>query len=35
MCRTYSFRGGAVGAAISSIDQALWDIKGKCYEAPA
>ncbi|MDP6451966.1 MAG: mandelate racemase/muconate lactonizing enzyme family protein [SAR202 cluster bacterium] len=32
--RRYSFRGGAVGAAISAIDQALWDIKGKRYDAP-
>lgn len=32
--RAKSMRGGAIGGAISAIDQALWDIKGKHYEAP-
>ena len=34
MYRKYSFRGGALAGAISAIDQALWDIRGKHYEAP-
>jgi galactonate dehydratase len=32
--RAFSFRGMAVTGAISAIDQALWDLKGKHYEAP-
>jgi galactonate dehydratase len=32
--RLYSFRGGALAAAIGAIDEALWDIKGKHYQAP-
>lgn len=32
--RTLSFRGMAVTGAISAIDQALWDIKGKHFEVP-
>lgn len=32
--RAYSMRGMAIGGAISAIDQALWDIKGKHYQAP-
>ena len=34
MYRSKSMRGGAVGGGISAIDQALWDIKGKHFEAP-
>lgn len=34
MYRQYSFRGGAIAGAIGAIDEALWDIKGKHYEAP-
>jgi galactonate dehydratase len=32
--RNLSFRGMAVSGALSAIDQALWDIKGKHFEAP-
>jgi galactonate dehydratase len=32
--RAFSFRGMAVTSAIAAIDQALWDLKGKHYEAP-
>jgi galactonate dehydratase len=32
--RILSFRGMAVTGAISAIDQALWDIKGKHFEVP-
>ncbi len=32
--RAKSMRGGAIGGAISAVDQALWDIKGKFFEAP-
>ena len=32
--RNLSFRGMAVSGALSAIDQALWDIKGKHYETP-
>lgn len=32
--RKYSFRGGALAGAIGAIDEALWDIKGKHYQAP-
>ena len=32
--RAVSFRGMAVAGAISAIDQALWDLKGKHFEAP-
>ncbi|MGD1050257.1 MAG: mandelate racemase/muconate lactonizing enzyme family protein [Solirubrobacteraceae bacterium] len=32
--RAFSFRGMAVTGAISAIDQALWDLKGKHYGAP-
>jgi galactonate dehydratase len=32
--RAYSMRGMAIGGAISAIDQALWDIKGKHFDAP-
>jgi galactonate dehydratase len=35
MYRKYSFRGAAIASAIGAIDQALWDIKGKHYSAPA
>ena len=29
-----SFRGNSIAAAISGIDMALWDIKGKRLDAP-
>jgi galactonate dehydratase len=32
--RPFSFRGMAVTSAIAAIDQALWDLRGKHYEAP-
>ncbi|MDQ1629496.1 MAG: galactonate dehydratase [Actinomycetota bacterium] len=32
--RAYSMRGMAIGGALSAIDQALWDIKGKHFEVP-
>ncbi|MBI4304856.1 MAG: mandelate racemase/muconate lactonizing enzyme family protein [Chloroflexi bacterium] len=32
--RRYSFPSAAITSAISAIDQALWDIKGKRYGAP-
>ena len=32
--RSLSFRGMAVSGAISALDQALWDIKGKHFDAP-
>jgi galactonate dehydratase len=32
--RALSFRGMAVTGAISAIDQALWDLKGKHFEVP-
>lgn len=32
--RAYSMRGMAIGGAISAIDQALWDIRGKHFQAP-
>lgn len=32
--RVLSFRGMAVTGAISALDQALWDLKGKHFEAP-
>jgi galactonate dehydratase len=32
--RAFSFRGMAVTSAISAIDQALWDLKGKHFEVP-
>ena len=32
--RKFSFRGNAISAAISAIDIALWDIKGKKYQTP-
>jgi galactonate dehydratase len=32
--RAYSMRGMAIGGALSAIDQALWDIKGKHFGAP-
>ena len=32
--RSSSFRGASVGAALSAIDVALWDIAGKHYGAP-
>lgn len=32
--RAYSMRGMAIGGALSALDQALWDIKGKHYQAP-
>lgn len=34
MYRAFSFRGMAVSGAISAIDQALWDIKGKALQEP-
>ena len=34
MYRAYHFRGSAVMGAISAIDIALWDIKGKYYNTP-
>ncbi len=34
MYRSRSMRGGAIGGALSAIDQALWDIRGKRFEAP-
>jgi galactonate dehydratase len=34
MFRSRAMRGGAIGGAISAIDQALWDIRGKRFEAP-
>lgn len=34
MYRFSHFRGAAVGAAISALDIALWDIAGKHFEAP-
>ncbi|MGA8681175.1 MAG: hypothetical protein WB592_11920, partial [Acidimicrobiales bacterium] len=32
--RALSFRGMAVTGAISALDQALWDLKGKHFEVP-
>ena len=32
--RAHSMRGMAIGGAISAIDQALWDIRGKHFQAP-
>ncbi|MEX2376961.1 MAG: mandelate racemase/muconate lactonizing enzyme family protein [Dehalococcoidia bacterium] len=32
--RNKNFRGGAIGGALSAIDQALWDIRGKHFQAP-
>lgn len=32
--RTFSFRGMVVSGAISAIDQALWDIRGRHFDAP-
>lgn len=32
--RAYSFRGMAVTGALSAVDQALWDLKGKRFEVP-
>ncbi len=32
--RAFSFRGMAVTGALSAIDQALWDLKGKRFEVP-
>lgn len=32
--RALSFRGMAVTSAISAVDQALWDLKGKHFEVP-
>jgi len=34
MQRNKNMRGNAIGGAISAIDQALWDIRGKHYGAP-
>ena len=34
MYRSKSMRGGAIGGALSAVDQALWDIKGKHFGAP-
>ena len=34
MFRSRAMRGGAIGGAISAIDQALWDIRGKHFSAP-
>jgi galactonate dehydratase len=32
--RAFCMRGMAIGGALSAIDQALWDIKGKHFQAP-
>lgn len=32
--RGYSFRGMAVTSALSAVDQALWDLRGKRFEVP-
>jgi galactonate dehydratase len=32
--RALSFRGMALTGALSAIDQALWDLKGKHFEVP-
>ncbi len=32
--RSFSFRGMAISGAISAVDQALWDIKGKVLDEP-
>jgi galactonate dehydratase len=32
--RSVSMRGMAIGGALSAIDQALWDIRGKHFQAP-
>lgn len=32
--RALSFRGMAVSGAISAVDQALWDLRGKHFEVP-
>lgn len=34
MYRSFGWRGITLGGAISAIDQALWDIRGKRYEEP-
>lgn len=34
MFRNKNMRGGAIGGAISAIDQALWDVRGKHFQAP-
>ena len=34
MYRSKSMRGGSIVGGISSIDQALWDIKGKYFDTP-
>ena len=34
MYRCYHFRGAAIMGALSAIDIALWDIKGKYYGVP-
>ncbi|HVO53009.1 MAG TPA: mandelate racemase/muconate lactonizing enzyme family protein [Solirubrobacterales bacterium] len=35
MYRSAPFRGGVITAAIAAIDIALWDLRGKHFEAPA
>ena len=34
MLRANHFTGGAINGAVSAIDIALWDIKGKLYNVP-
>ncbi len=34
MLRAHHFTGGAISGAVSAIDIALWDIKGKFYKVP-
>ncbi len=34
MVRARPFRGNLIGAAVSAVDNALWDIKGKALQVP-